>query len=72
MGFIKVDNKRKSFGKFGQQYYFKLDVDSLLKVWETATNEEKLEKIKSLQEDDKILVEEKVLLDKLLDMTLPF
>lgn len=72
MGFIKVDNKRKSFGKFGQQHYFKLDVDSLLKVWETATDEEKLEKIKSLQEDDKILVEEKVLLDKLLETTLPF
>lgn len=75
LGFVKVDNRRKSFGAFGQQHYYKLDLETLKDYWLKRDEDERKDKIKeleSLKKKSGLLEEEVELLGLLKESVLAF
>lgn len=75
LGFVKVDSRRKSFGAFGQQHYYKLDLETLKDYWLKRDEDERRDKIKeleSLKKKSGLLEEEVELLGLLKESVLAF
>lgn len=73
LGYGKMESSRKSFGVFGQQFYYELKDET--KDWLKKDKEEKEKQIEVLREKqlfNEITQEEERLLEVLLDDSLPF
>lgn len=74
LGYTKVDSRRKSFGEFGQQYYYRLEKESI-EDWLEKETPEKERQIKLLEEKKlfkNLSFDEEELLEALIDDSLPF
>jgi len=76
LGFVRSDNQRKSFGEFGQQHYYELEVkEETIEDWLNKSEDERERQIQVLKEEKELgelSSEDEKLYNALIDSTLPF